>query len=87
VSNSIDDSSRRLNYEKDIDADEREFTHDLAYIRKLLKDFSSQSASTLIIFIQQFKILSIRNHEKIIIRSFKKIINLSAFARRIRKVS
>jgi len=41
----------------------------------------------LIIFTQQFKTLSIRNHEKIVIKSFEKIINLSAFARRIRKVS
>jgi len=50
VSNFVDDSSRKLNYEKDIDADEREFTCDLTYMRKLLKNFSSQSASMLIIF-------------------------------------
>ncbi len=87
VSNSVDDSSRRLDYEKDIDANEREFTHDLAYMRELLKNFLSQSTSTLIIFTQQFKTLSVRNYEKIIIKSFKKIINLSAFARRIREVS
>ncbi len=43
--------------------------------------------STLIVFTRQFKILSIKNHEKIVIKSFEKIINLSAFARRIRKVS
>ncbi len=43
--------------------------------------------STLIIFTQQFKILSIKNHKKIIIRSFEKIINLSVFARRIKEVS
>jgi len=87
VSNFVDDSSRRFNYEKDIDADEKEFTHDLAYMRELLKNFSSQSASTLVIFTQQFKTLSIRNHKKIIIRSFKKIINLSMFMKRIRRVS
>jgi len=87
VSNSVDDSSRRLDYEKDIDANEREFTHDLAYMRELLKNFLSQSTSTLIIFTQQFKTLSVRNYEKTIIKSFKKIINLSAFARRIREVS
>jgi len=87
VSNSVNDSSRRFNYEKDIDADEREFTHDLAYMRELLKNLSSQSASTLVIFTRQFKILSIKNHERIVIRSFEKIINLSAFAKRIRRVS
>ncbi len=87
VSNSVNDSSRKLNYEKDINADEREFTCDLTYIRELLKNFSSQLTSTLVIFTQQFKTLSIRNHEKIVIRSFEKIINLSAFARKIRKVS
>ncbi len=87
VSNFVDDSSRKLNYEKDIDADEREFTCDLTYMRKLLKNFSSQSASMLIIFTWQFNTLSIKNHERIIIRSFKKIINLSAFIRRIKKVS
>ena len=41
VSNSVNDSLRRFDYEKDIDADKREFTHDLAYMRKLLKNFSS----------------------------------------------
>ncbi len=87
VSNSVNDSSRRLNYEKDINADKREFTCDLAYMRELLKNFSSQSTSTLVIFTWQFKTLSIKNHEKIVIRSFEKIINLSVFARRIRKVS
>ena len=87
VSNSVDDLLRRFNYEKDIDADEREFTCDLAYMRELLKNLSSQSASTLVVFTQQFKILSIKNHKKIIIKSFEKIINLSAFARRIREVS
>jgi len=56
-------------------------------MRKLLKNLSSQSASMLIIFTQQFKTLSIKNYEKIVIRSFEKIINLSAFARRIREVS
>jgi len=50
VSNFVDDSSKRLNYEKDIDADEREFTHDLAYMKELLKNFSSQSALMLVIF-------------------------------------
>ncbi len=87
VSNSVKNSSRRFNYEKNIDADEREFTHDLTYMRELLKNFSSQSASTLIVFTWQFKTLSIKNHEKIVIRSFEKIINLSAFAKRIREVS
>ncbi len=87
VSNSVNDSSKRFDYEKDIDADEREFTHDLTYIKELLKDFSSQSTLTLINFTQQFKTLSIKNYERIIIKSFKKIINLSMFARRIRKVS
>jgi len=87
VSNFVDDLLKRLNYEKDIDADEREFTCDLAYMRELLKNLSSQSASTLVVFTQQFKILSIKNHKKIIIKSFEKIINLSAFARRIREVS
>jgi len=86
VSNSADDLSRRLNYEKDINADEKEFIHDLAYIRELLKNFSSQSALTLIIFTQQFKTLSIKNHERIVIRSFEKIINLLMFAKRIRRV-
>ncbi len=52
VSNFVDDLSRRLNYEKDIDADERKFTCDLAYMKELLKDFLNQSASTLIIFTQ-----------------------------------
>jgi len=56
-------------------------------MRKLLKNLSSQSASMLIIFTQQFKTLSIKNYEKIVIRSFEKIINLSAFARRIKEVS
>jgi len=87
VSNSVNDSLRKLNYEKDIDADKRKFTHDLAYMKELLKNFSSQSASMLIVFTQQFKTLSIRNYEKIVIRSFEKIINLSAFTRRIREVS
>ena len=87
VSNFVDDLSRKLNYEKDIDADEKKFTHDLTYMRKLLKNFLSQSASTLVIFTWQFKTLSIKNHEKIIIRLFEKIINLSAFAKRIREVS
>jgi len=87
VSNFVNDSLKRLDYKKDIDADKRKFTHDLAYMRKLLKNFLSQSASTLIIFTQQFKILSIRNYKKIVIRLFEKIINLSAFARRIREVS
>ena len=86
VSNFVDDSSKRLNYEKDIDADEREFTHDLAYMKELLKNFSSQSALMLVIFTWQFKTLSIKNHKRIIIRSFEKIINLSASARRIKKV-
>ncbi len=87
VSNFINDSSRRFDYEKDINADERKFIHDLAYMRKLLKNLSSQSASTLIIFTRQFKTLSIKNHEKIIIKSFEKIFNLSASVRRIREVS
>jgi len=87
VSNFVNDSSRRLNYEQDINVNEREFTHDLAYMKELLKNLLSQSASTLIIFTRQFKTLSIKNHERIIIKSFKKIINLSAFTRRIRKVS
>ncbi len=86
VSNSVNDSSRKFDYEKDINTDEREFIRDLAYMRKLLKNFSSQSTSTLVIFTQQFKTLSIKNHERIVIKSFEKIINLSAFARRIRKV-
>jgi len=50
VNNSVDNSSRRLNYEKDIDADEREFICDLTYMRELLKNFLNQSASTLVIF-------------------------------------
>jgi len=87
VSNFVDDLFKRLNYEKDIDADEREFIHDLTYMRELLKNLSSQSASTLIVFTQQFKTLSIRNHKKIVIKSFEKIINLSMFIRRIRRVS
>ncbi len=87
VSNFVDDSSRRLNYEKDINVNEREFTYDLAYMRELLKNFLSQSTSTLIIFTWQFKTLSIKNHERIIIKLFEKIINLLMFARRIRKVS
>jgi len=87
VSNSVDDSSRKLNYEKDINANKRKFTCDFTYMRELLKNFLSQSASTLVIFTQQFKTLSIKNHKKIIIKSFKKIINLSAFARRIKEVS
>jgi len=87
MSNFVNDLSKRLNYEKNIDADERKFTHDLAYIRELLKNFLSQSASTLVIFTQQFKTLSIKNHERTIIKSFKKIINLSAFMKRIREVS
>ncbi len=87
VSNFVDDLFKRLNYEKDINADEREFIHDLAYMRELLKNLSSQSASTLIIFTQQFKTLSIRNHKKIVIKSFEKIINLSMFIRKIRRVS
>jgi len=87
VSNFVDDLLKRLNYEKDIDADERKFTHDLAYMREFLKNFLSQSASTFIIFTQQFKTLSIKNHERIVIRSFEKIINLSASVRRIREVS
>jgi len=41
VSNFVDDSSRRLDYEKDINADEKEFTCDLAYMRELLKNFSN----------------------------------------------
>ncbi len=80
VSNSVNDSSRRFNYEKNIDVNEREFTHDLAYMRELLKNLSSQSALMLIVFTWQFKTLSIKNHERI-------IINLSMFARRIRRVS
>ncbi len=87
ASNSVNDSSRRFNYEKDININEREFTCDLAYMKELLKNLLSQSASTLVIFTQQFKTLNIKNHEKIIIRSFEKIINLSAFMRRIREVS
>ena len=87
MSNFVDDLFKRLNYEKDINADEREFIHDLAYMRELLKNLSSQSASTLIIFTQQFKTLSIRNHKKIVIKSFEKIINLSMFIRKIRRVS
>jgi len=87
VSNSVNDSSRRLDYEKDINADEREFIRDLVYMRELLKNLLSQSALTLVIFTRQFKTLSIKNHKKIVIKSFKKIINLSAFARRIRRVS
>jgi len=86
VSNFINDSSKRLNYEKDINVNEREFTHDLTYMRELLKNLSSQSTSMLIIFTQQFKILSIKNHKRIVIKSFEKIINLSTFARRIREV-
>ena len=86
MSNSVNDLSRRLNYEKDIDADEREFTHDLTYIKELLQNFLNQSASTLVIFTQQFKTLSIKNYKKIVIKSFEKIINLSMFTRRIRKV-
>jgi len=86
VSNFVDDLLRRFNYEKDININERKFTHDLAYMKELLKNFLNQSASTLVIFTQQFKILSIKNHEKIVIKSFEKIINLSAFAKRIKKV-
>ncbi len=86
ASNSVNDSSRRLDYEKDFDADKREFNHDLIYIKELFKNFLSQSVSTLVIFIQQFKILSIKNHKRIIIRSFKKIINLLMFTRRIKEV-
>ncbi len=41
VSNSVDNSSRKFDYEKDIDADEREFTYDLAYMKELLKNFLS----------------------------------------------
>ena len=87
MSNSVNDSLRKLNYEKNIDADERKFTCDLAYMKELLKNFLNQSALTLIIFTRQFKTLSIKNHKRIIIKSFEKIINLSAFARRIREVS
>ncbi len=87
VSNFVDNSSRRLNYEKDIDADKREFTRDLTYMRKLLKNLLNQSTSMLIVFTQQFKTLSIKNHERIVIRSFEKIINLSASVKRIREVS
>ncbi len=76
VNNSVNNSSRRLNYEKDIDADEREFICDLTYMRELLKNFLNQSASTLVIFTWQFKTLSIKNHEEIVIKSFKKITNL-----------
>jgi len=79
--------SRRLDYEKDINVDEKEFTCDLTYMKELLKNFSNQSASTLIVFTRQFKTLSIKNHERIVIRLFKKIINLSAFMRRIKEVS
>ncbi len=86
VSNFVDDLSRKFNYEKDININERKFTHDLTYMKELLKNFLNQSASTLVIFTQQFKILSIKNHEKIVIKSFEKIINLSAFAKRIKKV-
>ena len=74
------ESEREFNYEKNIDVNEREFTHDLAYMRELLKNLSSQSALMLIVFTWQFKTLSIKNHERI-------IINLSMFARRIRRVS
>ncbi len=56
-------------------------------MRELLKNFLSQSASMLVIFTRQFKTLSIKNHERIVIRSFKKIINLLTFTKRIRKVS
>ncbi len=87
VSNSVNDSSRKLNYEKDIDANKREFTRDLTYMRELLKNFLNQSASMFIIFTWQFKTLSIKNHKRIVIRFFEKIINLSAFMKRIRKVS
>jgi len=87
VSNFVDDSLRRLNYEKDIDANEKKFTYDLAYMRKLLKNLLSQSALILIIFTQQFKTLSIKNHKKIVIKLFEKIINLSMFARRIKRIS
>ncbi len=87
VSNFVDNSSRRLNYEKDIDADKREFTRDLTYMRKLLKNLLNQSTSMLIVFTRQFKTLSIKNHERIVIRSFEKIINLSASVKRIREVS
>jgi len=87
ASNFINDSLRKLDYEKDIDADEKEFIHDLAYIRELLKNLLNQSALMLVIFTWQFKTLSIKNHEKIVIKSFKKIINLSAFMKRIKKVS
>ncbi len=41
VSNSVDNSSRRFNYEKDINVDEREFTCDLTYMKELLKNFLS----------------------------------------------
>jgi len=87
VSNFVDNSSRRLDYEKDIDADKREFTRDLTYMRKLLKNLLNQSTSMLIVFTRQFKTLSIKNHERIVIRSFEKIINLSASVKRIREVS
>ncbi len=87
VSNFVNDSSRRLNNEKNIKKDERKFTHDLTYMRELLKNFLSQSASMLVIFTRQFKTSSIKNHERIVIRSFKKIINLLTFTKRIRKVS
>jgi len=87
VSNSVDDSSKRLDYKKNFDADKRKFNHNLAYIRELLKNLLDQSVSTLIIFTWQFRTLSIRNHEKIIVKSFEKIINLSASAKRIREVS
>ena len=87
VSNSINNSLRKINYEKDINADERKFTHDLTYMRELLKNLLNQSTSTLIIFTQQLKTLSIKNHKKIVIKSFEKIINLLIFAKRIREVS
>jgi len=87
VSNFFNDSSRKLNYEKDIDANKREFTCDLAYMKKLLKNFSSQSTSMLIIFTQQFKTLNIKNYKRIIIKSFEKIINLLIFMKRIKEVS
>jgi len=86
VNNFINDSSRRFDYEKDFNVNERKFNHDLTYIKELFKNFLSQSMSTFVIFIQQFKILSIKNHKKIIIKSFEKIINLSAFARKIKEV-
>lgn len=95
VSNFADNSLRKSDYKKDFNADERKFTHDLIYIWEHLKsefiatstDFLTQSASMLIIFTWQIKILIVKNHEKIVIKSFKKIINLFAFAKRVREVS